>query len=731
MVTVGSSIVIRRIRRGRIRGLGLRIAQEEGHPNGTNSAPPILLDDPPIAGEEHWAIRRWVSDYAGEGSIVSQLRSSNGSGSGTSVYLYQNGNLLDTLSTNTVAGVTNTVNVAFAVDDIFDFALSPVGVDGNRADGSDSSLFRMTATDEPYDPPDPPPAPFADSLADWSSTGTQGEKNWFNGYYNLTQDGDGEYQVEDFQPFLNDGSGVPETDPVEVNHWNGTAYDFEGNPPWTFMSSTGTHPNGTNNGDEHWTVRRWVADDLTSTKPLELTWMMAKTNLANDGVTGKLFVNGEEVDGATIGGADGTGVTRKFYINAEPGDVIDLALTPVGLTNGTDGNDGSSNQLTVRTELPDGPLFNPGEVIADSRAEFSEEQGQDNWFYGYYDQRLDVEEGDAEYGLDDFIALENDGSGVVSVDDETDAWKEWGNYWDSGANKWDLLNNGTVAHGPWTEITQAGGHPGANGQADPSVHWSVRRWISDVEGDVNIDGLLHNTSASGDGTVGRIFLDGEEVWSEATNGTTVPVDLDLTLNEGSVIDFAIDPDGSGNFDPEDPLNTLGLIQDGSDGTSFYFRLQQLVLFEPIPGLTGDYNGNGELDVEDLDLQAVEIAGGLDPPAFDLTGDGFVNEADRIFWLHDLKGTWVGDADLNGLFDSGDFVAVFVEGLYETGEAAGWAQGDWNADLVFDSGDFVAAFIDGGYEIGAFPGAVQAVPEPSCVVLTLLGLLSLIGWVRRR
>ena len=155
------------------------------------------------------------------------------------------------------------------------------------------------------------------------------------------------------------------------------------------------------------------------------------------------------------------------------------------------------------------------------------------------------------------------------------------------------------------------------------------------------------------------------------------------------------------------------------------------LVESVPPADGDYNGNGELDAGDLDLQAVEIAGGQDPPEFDLTGDGLVNEDDRIFWLHDLKSTWVGDADLDGLFDSADFVAVFVEGLYETGEAAGWAQGDWNADLVFDSGDFVAAFVDGGYEIGAFPGAVQAVPEPSSLVLALLSLVGLVGLARRR
>ncbi len=191
-----------------------------------------------------------------------------------------------------------------------------------------------------------------------------------------------------------------------------------------------------------------------------------------------------------------------------------------------------------------------------------------------------------------------------------------------------------------------------------------------------------------------------------TNGQSFDIiDADQIL--GTPIITSVNPAHEWTFDPVDGLVIFGA------------------------GLTGDYNGNGELDAEDLDLQAVAIAGGLDPPEFDLTGDGAVNGDDRIFWLHDLKSTWVGDADLNGLFDSGDFVAVFVEGLYETGEAAGWAQGDWNADLVFDSGDFVAAFIDGGYEIGAFPGAVQAVPEPSCLVLALLSLAGLVGLARRR
>ena len=146
-------------------------------------------------------------------------------------------------------------------------------------------------------------------------------------------------------------------------------------------------------------------------------------------------------------------------------------------------------------------------------------------------------------------------------------------------------------------------------------------------------------------------------------------------------------------------------------------------------LLGDYNANGALDAGDLDEQAKVISGQPGGPDYDLNNDGKVDFDDRLVWLHDLKKTWVGDADLNGEFDSNDFVRVFSAGKYETGAAAGWEQGDWDGNTVFESGDFVAAFADGGYEIGLRPGAVSAVPEPSGSALLLLGLA--LAALRRR
>lgn len=52
-------------------------------------------------------------------------------------------------------------------------------------------------------------------------------------------------------------------------------------------------------------------------------------------------------------------------------------------------------------------------------------------------------------------------------------------------------------------------------------------------------------------------------------------------------------------------------------------------------------------------------------------------------------TYLGDANLDGEFNSCDLTTVFQAAKYELDEDAGWAEGDWTGDGQFDTADLVA------------------------------------------
>lgn len=120
-----------------------------------------------------------------------------------------------------------------------------------------------------------------------------------------------------------------------------------------------------------------------------------------------------------------------------------------------------------------------------------------------------------------------------------------------------------------------------------------------------------------------------------------------------------------------------------------------------PAVLGDFNRNGTLDVDDIDLLSAELVAFRNAPRFDLNGDGRIRIDDLRFWVTEpaIMGTWFGDANLDGEFNLPDIVSVLSSGLYNTGRSASWAQGDWNADLVFDIEDLLVASNDGGYLAG--------------------------------
>jgi hypothetical protein len=78
---------------------------------------------------------------------------------------------------------------------------------------------------------------------------------------------------------------------------------------------------------------------------------------------------------------------------------------------------------------------------------------------------------------------------------------------------------------------------------------------------------------------------------------------------------------------------------------------------------------------------------------------FVTALDRAV-LRDLgwEDALPGDANRDRAFDSGDLLAVFQGGRYETERLAAWSEGDWDDNAMFDSSDLIAALQTGTYEL---------------------------------
>jgi hypothetical protein len=369
----------------------------------------------------------------------------------------------------------------------------------------------------------------ADSQGDWSGAGVQGEDRWINGYYNKSQDADGIYQANNFQPFpRSDGPWSP------INFWDGGSWNWNpDNVPWDTIGRVDVHPNGINNGDEHWVIRRWVS---TYSGLATFRFHLRKSNLNGTGVTGKILHAGEEIFSRTIAGNDGGGFTVFVTRNINVGDVIDFAQTPLGV--GDDQGDGADGSVMIARVIA-GTIIEPLAVTDSVAAWVPGVQGANGWYYGFYNKTAD---GDGTYNpATDFNATDPN-------------WTFNGNW---------VLGPGDP---PWDTIGQTDWHP--NGDNNVNVSWVIKRWVSTLTGDITARISFGKSNPNcGNGTTLRVLHNGVEKFSRtvAFNDST-GFNTDVVISGAAIgdhIEFALDP-----------LGTDGLLGDGCDGSRLRASIYQ-------------------------------------------------------------------------------------------------------------------------------------------------------------
>ena len=347
--------------------------------------------------------------------------------------------------------------------------------------------------------------------------------------------------------------------------------------------------------------------------------------------------------------------------------------------------------------LDGGSFIRTGEVPGEGGGAliFSSWKGDDTW--SSPDHPVDLDHQEIEVRITNGGRLENEG-------------QMWIGGWD------DMRPNGTVISFIIDDghIDLTGGNVSMGEPADADLVIADKFWGE--EDDFNKPSLSINFAGPGSITVdsaGIVYAqkDVDEVWQNLD-----PITYQELWDAGILqADGLSGPDGAAFASYFTVSGALG--QDN-------YTLTRVVNTTP-----GDFDNDGALTAIDIDLLSAEVLAGTNNPTYDVNSDGSVNAEDRNEWVGSIRKTYFGDSNLDGQFDSADFVAVFTVGEYEDAVAGNstWAEGDWNGDGDFDSGDFVLAFTEGGYEAGPHP-AVSSVPEPSACVLFALGML---GFASRR
>lgn len=242
----------------------------------------------------------------------------------------------------------------------------------------------------------------------------------------------------------------------------------------------------------------------------------------------------------------------------------------------------------------------------------------------------------------------------------------------------------------WHEGLGLGNTTAAQGTASTGAHFGFALSAGNFNGDNYDDlaigtpgkGLFIQTVTLGAGIVHTIYgapdgltIAGEQVWNQSSPGLGEAVGTEEHFGTALA-------SGDFNGDGSDDLavgvpdeNMSGFVKSG---------LVHTILGSSLAGV-GDFDGDGQLTIADIDQLTEASAGGNNDAMFDLTGDGLVNAADIEYWVVELKGTQLGDANLDGQVNGADF-DIWMANRFRTLRL--WSRANFNGDQYVDGRDLL-------------------------------------------
>ena len=242
-------------------------------------------------------------------------------------------------------------------------------------------------------------------------------------------------------------------------------------------------------------------------------------------------------------------------------------------------------------------------IIADSVADWgvSSAQGYNGWYYGYYD------------GTSAFPYTNNPGGDDFNLMTQFNPTTTDFQWWhQNGSGGYYTMVGQGIQHPNGTQANHAG--------RLPALEYSVRRWVSDYAGPIDIEG--HISMGGGqqawNGVSGYILVDGVQIYDQRVlsgNQTGFDYEVCRWIDVGTVIDFVVDPG---------PL-LMGSWNDLFDTTKFTALITEMV--------PGDANHDHAVDGLDYIVWADNFGASTTDghDAGDFNCDGVVDGLDYVIW----------------------------------------------------------------------------------------------------